>query len=329
MKGLAYIAILLAATCTLLGQTGNPFDISSRLDTSSSSASAATAVASDNPFEVRDTILSSAVAISTIDTIEEPAAEVGYVPGDNPFEVDHVPIRRRYLHRVSKKDTSTQRQPTISTAKKAPQSLLFLFYLEILCLVLLALIINTQQGVLSKIYRSLTNENQLKINHRGQSGGISAVSSILYIVFFVNISAFVFLVMHHYGLLAGFRSWSAILAIVIGIYIVRHLAMWLLSTFFPFSKESALYNFTIITYNIALGIALMPSILLLALGPDYVFLPVMYLTFVLISVILLLRYLRGLTISIPYISTDPFHFLLYLCAFEIAPILLIYSRVIS
>jgi hypothetical protein len=68
------------------------------------------------------------------------------------------------------------------------------------------------------------------------------------------------------------------------------------------------------------GLALTPLNIFMAYSPTGLSSIFMYLAIAAIFVIFILRALRGLFVGASYLSTHPFHFLLYLCTAEIAPL---------
>lgn len=330
--------VFLVFGVVLIAQQGNPFDIQERLIEEESKAKS---TKEQNIFDVdrqhtSENISRSEVQVDSIPTTPMEAEQlpvnieddnnIEYISnGENPFEVDHVPIRKRKISQVERK---SRKGVPVSLVDSRSESNLFIFWLSLLSLLLLAIVLNTQRGTLLKLFKSLTNENILKLNNREEKGGTSGSYYILYIVYFVNIASFLYLGLKYYSHIeAGFLQWLYIFLGVFGLYMTRHIAMFILGTFFPVEKESKLYNFTIIVFNLSLGIFLIPVNLLLAFGPEGIINGVLYFALVIIGILLLLRILRGFFISIPYLTSNTFHFLLYLCAFEISPILLILKSI--
>lgn len=318
------VSAMLATFC--VAQTGNPFDITDGLEVEDQQLpdTIKASSAPSNVFEIdgrAPAVTSHVDTISPTNTLsaQTEMPEESVLLGDNPFNVDHVPIRRRSIGRVDQENSS---RPIPLGPEMAQRSLLFIFLMEIVCLLLIALVLNTQRGFIRKLWRSLTNENILKLNQRNQSSSRNPVYLILYSVFCVNIAALIFLMLLEGQATASFKTWLLITAIVAAIYLVRFLALSALGTFFPLKKEAQLYSFTITTYNIALGLTLIPFIMLMAYGPEGFYNPVKYVALGVVAVFFLLRYLRGLTIGLSHLLLYPLHFLLYICASEIAPILL-------
>ena len=92
---------------------------------------------------------------------------------------------------------------------------------------------------------------------------------------------------------------------------------------FPVAKEVKLYNFTIIIFNIVLGVLFVPLSLFLAYGPDNLMIGVLYLTGVIVLLTYLYRSIRALLIGGKFLSFHKFHFFMYLCTAELAPLALV------
>lgn len=243
---------------------------------------------------------------------------------DNPFEVSHIPLRRSELKEQA---VSTKVDPssgkTRSVVKTESSSNTFIFWLVLFTLLLLAIVVNVQRNAISKVVKSITNENVLKLSRREENGGLTGHYIMLYVVFFINLASFVYLIAKMYNGLDGFSNWLIVFVSVTGIYLIRHISMSFLGQIFNISKDSGLYSFTIMTFNIFLGLALIPINLVVAFSPSEIGKVVMYIGIGLILILLLIRLLRGLLIGVRFIGEHIFQFFLYLCTFEIAPILIL------
>jgi hypothetical protein len=92
---------------------------------------------------------------------------------------------------------------------------------------------------------------------------------------------------------------------------------------FPFRKELKLYGFYELQIHRALGLGLFPLVILMAFSVPSVSTIALYISFAIVAVMWLIRYIKGFSIGISYFGTHVIHFLLYLCALEIAPVLII------
>jgi len=314
----------------------NPFEIQSRLDSVYNSEGRAES-STTNIFDVQRSDDEESLPTNSIrqDSIEV-NEESGLVPAvgedldeeekieepsdQNPFDVSHIPIRKSKLKTEADAFKTKSKKPKDSNSEGSNA---FLFFLHILSALLLAIVINTQKGAIKKISNAITNENVLKLIHREEKKGMKGYHLLLYFSFFINAGIFVYLLGFNFFKLQGWSSYQWIFLGILGIYLTRHLFMFVLGQLFPFKKDSQLYNFTIQTFNNFLGIILIPINLIIAFGPAKTAVPLLYLGLIIIGILTLLRTFRGFLIASSYLQSNLFHFLLYLCTFEILPILLL------
>lgn len=84
-----------------------------------------------------------------------------------------------------------------------------------------------------------------------------------------------------------------------------------------------LYAFVVVVFGILIGLILAPVNVFLAYAEPEIAQKIVIMGSILILFIYLFRALRSLTLVQNYIFSNFFHFLLYLCAVEIAPVLLL------
>jgi len=103
----------------------------------------------------------------------------------------------------------------------------------------------------------------------------------------------------------------------------KHIVLFVIREVFPIQKEIAEYNFTITLFLSILGLILMPCSLILGFAPETMATISLY--FIGIVTVLVLGYLafRALLIGSKFLSTNRFHFFMYLCTVEIAPLLIL------
>ena len=315
----------------------NPFEIQSRLDSIYQSEPAGES-STINVFDVvrQDGIsVTTSSALQAADKTEEESSLVPEVGEEiitlendvdntnvvNPFDISHIPIRKSKLKKEANAFKPTAAKSK-NTNKSEKGSNAFLFWLNLLTAFILAIVINTQRGAITKITKAITNENVLKLNHREEKKGVNGHYILLYFSFIVNAAIFAYLILYSLYDQSGWYLFQLCFFGILLTYVVRHIFLSLLSSSFPIQKEVSLYGFTIETFNLFIGIILIPLNLIIAFGPEKIAVPLIYLTAIIIGILILLRSFRGLLISSRWISSNLFHFLLYLCAFEILPILL-------
>jgi hypothetical protein len=88
------------------------------------------------------------------------------------------------------------------------------------------------------------------------------------------------------------------------------------------------YIFVVFIINKVIGIFLLPFLVLLSFLQGNAYIVALVLSWCGISLLLIYRFLLTYTSVRNQVRFNPFHFFLYLCAFEIAPLLLIYKALL-
>ncbi len=240
---------------------------------------------------------------------------------NNPFEI----LRGD----VASIDTSTNKAKTIleqstpSLLNREAYSKNFLFWVFLITLSLMALVVANARSSVRNAYQALLSNNALRQIYRLQAGWGNVAQLALYGLFLLNASIFAFLMVYRFvGQPATNQFWT-FLYCILGIsaaFLIKHTILYIISSVFPIAKEVKLYNFIIITSGILLGLILLPLNLFIAYSPEILGNLLTYTAFGAIGIVYLVRSLRSLSIASPFLATDQFHFLVYLCAVEIAPL---------
>ena len=253
------------------------------------------------------------------------------VNAGNPFDIERVETETP----SPEKAITTPAATSVKTIKKKkrPQknSSSFVFWLITIMLIVMTFLLTLYNSIIEKSYRSFINENFLKMVHRDQGRIVSPHYMVFYLLFFVNLSIFVFLVARHfdwYITASPFWSYMICLGGVIMAFLFKHLLLMLIAAVFPLSKEVRQYSFTIIVFSIILGLALVPFNLLIAFTDPGLAKILIYIATALVMGVYSYRAIRGLIIAGAYISLHTFHFFMYLCTAEIAPAVLLVKWVL-
>ena len=187
-------------------------------------------------------------------------------------------------------------------------------------LILLALAILLQGGPLRKMFASALNSNTLSSIQREQrkfgyffwaSLGMIMMGSFLFV------SA-----RHFYPSLTTF-SWQTLGLLVLvahSLIVLKLLALQLIKAVFPLERPIRNYQMLILVYAGIIGVSLFPLLVLVSFSTPILANIVAYTGLGVVGLGYLFRSLRGLGDSSRYIIDYPLHFLLYLCALEIGPL---------
>ncbi len=279
------ISTLILASCLWQGifaqQSSNPFELTPRLETIGT------------PFE-QPTVVSS-----------------------NPFD----------LVAPTKESTAAPTKKAVRPAKpkisKEGAYKRFLFISLMITLLLLTLLMTFLRPFFQKVYSAFGSDNMFNQVYRERESIGLTPFILLYILFFLNAGLFLYLVLDHYKIAVAnthLLGWLYCTGAIVVIFVAKHLIVSIVGAVFPIQKETRLYNFLIIIFSVIIGLVLAPVNVLLAYGPDHIESYLFYFALGTLGLIYLFRYLRGLAIANRFVAFHKFHFLLYICTVEIAPV---------
>jgi hypothetical protein len=159
------------------------------------------------------------------------------------------------------------------------------------------------------------------------------VPSLFFNIFFVaSAGLYINFMLHYFQLIGdvapgGNNFWllylyccAALSLIYLGKFLGLKIAGWL----FNMKKAADSYIFIVFIINKVIGIFLLPFLILLAFSNEPVYTISLVLSWCGIGALLLYRFILGFAAIRNEVRFNLFHFFLYLCAFEITPLLLIY-----
>lgn len=157
----------------------------------------------------------------------------------------------------------------------------------------------------------------------------SQLSALLFnLFFFIAAGTYLFLLARHYDVSVTGGKWQQ-LAICIGLlgllYIVKYAVLQASGWVFGIREAIETYIFIVFLINKVLGLLLVPFIILISFAPDNIVKVSLTLSLLMISGMFIYRFIRSYLPIQNDIKVSRFHFFLYLCAFEITPLLLIYK----
>ena len=153
--------------------------------------------------------------------------------------------------------------------------------------------------------------------------------SLVFIGFFVaSAGLYLTLLFQHFEITPIENFWLLYLYCCIGlsvIYLVKFVGLIICGWLFNMRKAADSYIFIVFIINKVIGIALVPFIVLLAFSDEIMYNVALVLSWCTVGALFLYRFILGFAAIRNEVRFNLFHFFLYLCAFEIAPLLLIYK----
>jgi hypothetical protein len=206
-----------------------------------------------------------------------------------------------------------------------------LFYSILGLLFLYAFIANVYPQYFPKLFSQFSQSSLRMLQNREQLLQNSLASLLMNIGFILSFSLMATLLIFNRHLLP-LSFWQGYLYISLfftALYLGKFLCLQLAGYTFNTRDLISTYIFVVFMINKVLGVLLVPFILLLAFAKP-IFYPVAIIGGAALSILLILyRYLFSLTTVRNKLHISSFHFFLYLCAFEILPLLILYKLLVQ
>ena len=206
-----------------------------------------------------------------------------------------------------------------------------LFYSILILVFLFGFVNNAFPQYFSKLFKQFSQSSLRMIQYREQLLQNSFGSLIINICFILSFSLMSTLLIFNRHLLA-LSFWEGFFYISLFftfLYIGKYICLQIAGYVFNSKELVNTYIFVVFMINKVLGVLLVPFILILAFSKP-MFHPYAIGGAALITVLLILyRYLFSLTSVRNKLHISSFHFFLYLCAFEILPLTILYKFIVQ
>jgi hypothetical protein len=113
------------------------------------------------------------------------------------------------------------------------------------------------------------------------------------------------------------------------LYLLKFLLLKMTGWIFNISRTAETYLFVVFMTNKIIGIFLLPFLALISFSGPLISEIAITISLIMIAIFYVYRFLGGFSILHKEIKISGLHFILYLCAFEIAPLLLIYKVLVT
>jgi hypothetical protein len=153
-------------------------------------------------------------------------------------------------------------------------------------------------------------------------------SLLLNFFFLLSASLYINFLLEHYQLATDYNFWLRdfyCFAALTVIYLIKFLSLKFSGWLFNITVTTDGYLFIVFMINKIIGIYLLPFLVLLAFTDDGLYEVAFACSYIGVFSLLAYRFILSYGLARSQIKVNPFHFFLYLCAFEIVPLLLIYK----
>jgi Domain of unknown function (DUF4271) len=208
----------------------------------------------------------------------------------------------------------------------------WIFYLFACCLIYLALIRMAFPRYFHDLFRVFFNSSLRQKQIREQLIQEPLPSLLLNIFFFFSGGGFLYFLARHYGFTKPYNQWLAFgfcILLLIAVYLVKFLLLRFMGWVFGKQSEAETYTFIVFMINKIAGLVLLPVSILMAFSNYQDAQPVIGLGYFLLVILLVYRLIRSFGAIHKSLRINQLHFLLFVFAFEVVPIMLLYKVLIK
>jgi hypothetical protein len=203
-----------------------------------------------------------------------------------------------------------------------------LFYLLVFLLIVFALLKRAFPKYFDDLFRLFFRTTLKQRQIREQLMQTPLPSLLLNGFFVISGGLYITFLLRHFNLIPAENFWLLFLYCCIGLsiaYFIKFIGLKVTGWLFSLSEAADSYIFIVFIVNKMMGILLLPFLFLLAFSVGKVYTIGLTLSWCLLGGMIAYRFILTYAAIHNQVKVNPFHFFLYLCAFEIAPLLLIYK----
>ena len=203
-----------------------------------------------------------------------------------------------------------------------------LFYVIVGLVLLFALLRNAFPKYMADLFRLFFRTTIKQRQVREQLMQTPLPSLLLNGFFILTAGLYIAFVLRHYKIDPVGSFWLTALYCCLGLsvaYFIKFLGLKISGWLFNMQAAATSYIFIVFVVNKMIGIILLPFIVLLAFTTGDIYLVSLYASWFMLAGLIIYRFILTFAAIRNQVKVNPFHFLLYLCAFEIAPLLLVYK----
>lgn len=247
---------------------------------------------------------------------------------DNPFALQGSKKKRNRSKYQQKQDaksifTDLWNLSEEDNDQRIPKWLIFNLLGILSFMTILLTLYRKMVGNIFQAFFSLGSASNL---YREQRNFLKIESFSSYILFVLTMGTFCFILPQFFTENPPFNTFSGLLLCVIGVglaYFLKYVQLRIVGIILPYPNEIGFYSFIVSITNKVIGYFLLPALFILAYVPDAAQFFVLYIILAILTIIYLYRGLRGLAIGANTILFHKFHFFIYLCTVEIAPVVIL------
>ncbi|MBK5269879.1 MAG: DUF4271 domain-containing protein [Bacteroidia bacterium] len=203
-----------------------------------------------------------------------------------------------------------------------------LFYVIVSLLFFYALLRRTFSKYFNDLFRLFFRTTLKQLQVREQMMQTPLPSFLLNIFFVISGGLYICFFLEHNQLIQHDNFWNMFLYCMGGlsiIYFAKFLSLKLSGWLFNLKEAAEAYIFIVFIINKMIGLFLLPFLVLLAYTKGDIYSVSLTLSWIVVACLIIYRFVLTYSVVRKQVKVNPFHFFLYISAFEIAPLLLIYK----
>ena len=241
----------------------------------------------------------------------------------NPFDIKHQEKNKPVT--IDKEVKSSKTKPK-SKDMKNDRFKNFLFFLMFFAFLVFSTVSIIFKDLLKKVFNAFSNERLLNLLHGEKTVVRMPLLVLFLLIYALNAGVFVLLTIERLVGINDENYFALLLTSIVAVivpFFIKYIILKVIGNIFSIQKEVNAYLFTIYIFFIVIGVFLFPVNIFIGYGIDSLKTFLIYFTFFVLALVLIFRLIRGLFIGMRLMSLHIFHFLLYLCAVEIVPSLIL------
>lgn len=184
---------------------------------------------------------------------------------------------------------------------------------------------------LHDLFRLFFNTTMKQRQIREQMIQTPLASALLNVFFVISSAFYICFLLQYYQVIEPEQFWLIFLYAILfiaAIYVVKFIWLKLAGWLFNMQEAADNYIFIVFIINKIIGIFLLPILILMAFSNEDILEVTLVISWIGLAGLLIYRFILTFAAVRNQINVNLFHFFVYLCAFEIAPLLLIYKGLI-
>ncbi|MFY0252796.1 DUF4271 domain-containing protein [Chitinophaga sp. 30R24] len=202
----------------------------------------------------------------------------------------------------------------------------WLIYLVAGVVLLLSIIRLSYRKYFSDLFRAFFNPTLSQRQLKDQLSQSPFPNMLLNVFFAIALGVYLYLVLYRQQVFPQAEPWLLIPGLVVLVavaYSFKYTMLRFCGWLFGNSELADAYVFILYLINKVLGVLLVPFVVIIAFCKPEIARTFLYISLFFIALLVIYRYIRSYSLVKQYLSFSKLHFFLYLCAFEVAPVLIL------